>query len=118
MTQWDSGSQLKSRRPGVSECNDPIQSEFVQVWRLKLTDEVSKRTTTRSGILTNLEHDLNSSVTNLLPWGQHRLPTGLVAKTGLNEFFAVLDEQIPDGLLTDRSDLDEFSESVSNLKIE
>ena len=54
-------------------------------------------------------------MTNLLPRKPHALSAILVAESGLNELFTVLDEQIPDSLFPNRGDLDEFGEAVSDL---
>jgi hypothetical protein len=69
----------------------------VQVWRFKL------------------QHCLDSLFTNLLPWLSDVVAALFVAETSLDEFLAVLDEEVVDDLVTYRGDLDEFGETVSDL---
>lgn len=52
---------------------------------------------------------------DLLAGGLDGLAALLESETSLDELLSVLDEQIPDGLVTDRGDLDELCEPVSDL---
>ena len=45
-------------------------------------------------------------MTDLLAWSPYRIPAILVPKASLDELFAVLDEEVPYRLLTNRGDLD------------
>ena len=63
---------------------------------------------------THLKHRLDTTVADLLTGGDDLL-TALVAEGSLNELLAVLDQQVVDRLVTDRGDLDELCETVSDL---
>jgi hypothetical protein len=64
---------------------------------------------------THLEHDLNTLVADLLTRSSDILTSLLVAEAGLYQLLAVLDEEIPNALLSDRCDLDELGKTVSDL---
>lgn len=66
--------------------------------------------------MTYLQHGLDTPVADLGTCSPDVLST-VVAETSLNELFAVLDQQLPDGLVSDRGDLDELCETVSYLGI-
>ncbi len=52
---------------------------------------------------------------DLLSRSDNVLAPLLVSETSLDELLAVLDEEVVDGLITDRSDLDELRETISDL---
>jgi hypothetical protein len=56
-------------------------------------------------------------VANLLSWLDDVLASLLETETSLDKFLAVLDEEIPDDLVTNGSDLDELGETVSDLVV-
>jgi hypothetical protein len=56
-------------------------------------------------------------VANLLSWLNDVLASLLETETSLDKFLAVLDEEIPDDLVTNGSDLDELGETVSDLVV-
>ncbi len=55
-------------------------------------------------------------MTDLLPRSLHVLPTILVPKPSLDEVLPMLDEQVPDSLLSHRGNLDELGETVAYLQ--
>lgn len=96
VSEGDAGLKLVGWRPGVAKGNDSVEAELVEVGRLEL------------------EHGLNTSVADL-GTGRSNLLAAVVAERGLDELLAVLDKQIPDGLVADRGDLDELCEAVADL---
>lgn len=54
-------------------------------------------------------------MTDLLTWLSNVFSALLEPETSLNQLLAMLDEQIPDRLVTDRGNLDELGETVSDL---
>ena len=52
---------------------------------------------------------------NLLTRSLDTLSTLFEPETSLNQLLSVLDEQVPDFLVTDRGNLDQFGETVSDL---
>lgn len=123
VTQRDSRSQFERRRPSMSESDDSVQAEFMQVGRLELcvrskqakVSSVSPITGPRRWQGPHLQHNLDPSMTNLLPWSFHVFPTILVTEPCLDQLLAVLDEQVPHSLLAYRGDLDEFGKAVPDL---
>lgn len=112
VTKGDTRSQLERRRPGMSESDDPIQPQLVQVWRFELTHMSEAATTWRTA---HLQHDLDAPVADLLPRGLHALAPVLVTEAGLDKILAVFHQEVPYGLLADRRDLDELGETVADL---
>jgi hypothetical protein len=81
----------------VTESNDSVQTKLVQVWRFEL------------------KHGLDTLFADLLSWCSDIVTALLVPETSLDELLSVLDEQVVDNLVTDRGDLDELCETVSDL---
>lgn len=42
MAQWDPRRQFKSRRPSVTEGNDPVKAKLVQIGRLELLSQIGQ----------------------------------------------------------------------------
>jgi hypothetical protein len=90
-------SKLKGWGPSVTESDDTVKTKLVQVGRLEL------------------EHGVDTTSCDFKAGSANGIASLLVAETGLNELLAVLDEQLPNGLVTDRGNLDQLSETVANL---
>ena len=97
VTKRDLGSQFESRRPRVTEGDDSVETQLVQVGGLEL------------------EHDVDTPLLDLLGGAQEVLSSLFVTVGVLDEVLAVLDEQVPDPLIGTSGDLDQFSGTVSDL---
>lgn len=63
---------------------------------------------------THLEHGLDTSVTNLRTSRSNVFPS-VVPKARLDQLLSVLYQEVPNGLITDGSNLDQLCETVSDL---
>lgn len=66
---------------------------------------------------THLQHGLDTPVADLLPGSPDPFATLFEPEASLDELLAVLDEQVPDGLVADGCDLDELGEAVPDLEV-
>lgn len=116
MTKGDTRSQLESGRPSMTECDNSIKTELVQIGGFKLfiisafpfsqLDALTLRPAAQLTPLTHLEHRFNTAMANLFTRRTDGLATFLVPEASLDELRTMLNEKIPNGLVTDRSDLD------------
>ena len=66
-------------------------------------------------VWTHLQHRLDTRVADLLPRCLDTFSTLLETETSLHKLLAMLDQKVPNLLVTDRGNLDEFCETVSDL---
>lgn len=97
VTKRDLGGQLESWRPRVTEGDDSVETQLVQVRGFEL------------------EHDIDTLLLDLLGGAQEVLGSLLVAVCVLDEVLAVLDEQVPNPLVGASRDLDQLGGTVSDL---
>lgn len=99
VSQGYSWGQLEGWRPGVTESDHSVETQLVQVGRFELRNSVSL-IRFRAEDRTHLEHDLNTLVADLLTRSSDVLTALLVTEAGLDQLLAVLDEEVPNALLS------------------
>ena len=93
------GSQLAGGGPRVTEGNDTVEHQLVQVARLEP------------------EHLLDSALADVITNVLQLLVVVLESVSGLDELLSVLDQKVPDSLLGNGTDLDQLGGSVSDLTL-